>query len=295
MKKMADLILTESIMFTIISIGLLGNSIAIFIFLRKRFIKLLARNIYLSMLIFDNIKLISYLVIGTSISLNHDLRVVSEFSCKLIAYIQTSLTAICAWLTAYSSFDKFISIKYKHFQINKNLVILFIISFNLIYSVSYPFFSEITLIRNQSNQTFSDCVHNDIFFSLEMAFSFVLPFIIMIIFTTLLLYTIIESRCRIAQSGSQQNRNRLKKDIKFAVTICLINISYIALDLPFYTLHILRLKDDIVLNFQILTFCMNFFILVISNSIFYQEFLKIFLCRKNLNNNSSLQMNSLNN
>ena len=91
---MADLILTESIMFTIISIGLLGNSIAIFIFLRKRFIKLLARNIYLSMLIFDNIKLISYLVIGTSISLNYDLRVASEFSCKLIAYIQTSLTAI---------------------------------------------------------------------------------------------------------------------------------------------------------------------------------------------------------
>ena len=58
----------------------------------------MTRNIYLCMLIFDTIKLISLLVIGIFLQSNYDLKLISEVSFKLMAYIQTNLKATRAWL-----------------------------------------------------------------------------------------------------------------------------------------------------------------------------------------------------
>ena len=123
-------------------------------------------------------------------------------------------------------------------KINRNLIILLVIFCNLVYSLVFSFFSVIVSIRNQTNTNFSVCEANHIFFPLEMACSFILLFRFMILFTGSLLYTIIDSRCKIAWSNSHQNRNQLRRDIKFAVTVCVINISNIFLDFSHYMVNI---------------------------------------------------------
>lgn len=55
----------------------------------------------------------------------------------------------------------------------------------------------------------------------------------MLLFSILLIYAILKSRLKILKLGTRHDRNRLMKDVKFAISTISLNICYIALILPF--------------------------------------------------------------
>ena len=111
----------------------------------------------------------------------------------------------------------------------------------------------------------------------------ILPFSLMIVFATLLIITIFQSRLRILRMSAIQDRNRLNKDIKFAVTSILLNFIFIILNLPicvanlffevFYSYY------DAFLSIYYISYCINFYILAVFNSVFKKELFLLFKCK----------------
>jgi hypothetical protein len=115
---------------------------------------------------------------------------------------------------------------------------------------------------------------------IELVVSIFIPFILMLVFTCLLVRVILQSRLKILRLNNQRDRNRLKKDIKFALTNIFLNILFICLDVPFFIIVILKMDYTILHNFHTITFCMNFYVLFIFNSIFRNEILRMLRLKK---------------
>ena len=207
-------------------------------------------------------------------------------------------TGISSWLLVLASIDKFISIVFpKLKRLNKNAEILFFVVFNLVYLSPLAIFCELwtnqyyngtnineTLkspTTNGTNITLTiECPYPEFYKYIELVISILIPFIAMLIFTSLLVRVIFQTRLKILNVNNRRDRNRLKKDIQFAITNISLNVLFICLDLPFFILFILKMSTDILNIFHSFSFCMNFYILFITNSIFRHEILKMFGLKK---------------
>ena len=196
-----------------------------------------------------------------------------------------------------TSIDKFITIAFPNLKkINKNLEILFVIVFNFVYLSPYAILCEKKQGQYSnatgSNESISICQYPEFYIDIELVISILIPFIAMLVFSILLVKVILQVRLRILNINNRRDRNRLKKDIKFAVTNISLNIMFICLDLPFFIIVILKMDTIILNNFHALTFCMNFYVLFITNSIFRHEILRMFGLKKTRKINRTKQTNS---
>ena len=208
------------------------------------------------------------------------------------------------YLLAFISFEKYISIRFAGNKIMKKqwfqtLVIFIIFAANLIvyHSVFYLISFEKQEINNTKNiSNFGiefECY--DHFEEIRLKTSIILfiyrtilPFISIMIFTTLLIYTIFKSQMRILRLANQHNRNRLRKDIQFAISSIFLNISYFLFQLPVFIFIFLSndFYTDLYINFFIFLLCLNlgdhFYVLFCSNSIFHREVLILFRYKTNI-------------
>jgi hypothetical protein len=108
----------------------------------------------------------------------------------------------------------------------------------------------------------------------------IVPFALMLIFSLLMIVTIFKSRLRILRLTNLHDKNRLKKDIKFAVTSIILNLFFIILNLPLCIQNFVEIEnfyiEDINLCFYLSNFCINFYVLVASNSIIRSEVYNLF-------------------
>jgi len=328
---------------SLLTFGLLGNTIGFCVFSRRSLLKFPGRDIYRALAVMDTLYLIhvvlQYLLYYNGLGV----RLLSSISCKLIRYMNYSVAPISAWLIVYLSIHKYISIRFrepcKRWQ---SIIITFIITYNLIYYLPIMWFvglitqradkllksksSEMntenddlddnlnvflnfSLSTNSSNEVFNsssesfntsskqittnktikyECnfsvlTQENIYSWMDLINLTILPFSLMIIFSSLLIHTIFQSRLRIQDRDSRlrtKDRNRLKKDIKFALTCILFNCIFIVLNLPicvanlffefFYSYY------DVFLSIYYFSYCINFYILFLFNSIFRKQFLGIF-------------------
>ena len=109
-----------------------------------------------------------------------------------------------------------------------------------------------------------------------------LPFVMMMIFSSLLIRTILKSRVKILRSTSQRNRNSLRKDIQFAISSISLNFFFLFTHLPF-SIYVLIGYDsltDLYWNYLgslvFLDLCDHFYILFFFNSVFRRELLILF-------------------
>ncbi len=115
---------------------------------------------------------------------------------------------------------------------------------------------------------------------MDLVNSTLMPFSLMFIFSILLIYTIFKSRLRILRLDSPLDRKRLRKDIKFALTCILLNVTFVILNLPVCIANLLTDVSDFYyqsfMNLFFCSFCINYYVLFFFNSVFRKEFLFMF-------------------
>ena len=284
----------------VIPLGIISNIITLVVFIRRNFKKFSARNIFCALVISDILKLISVTIFYR---IGRNFAFMSELGCRLQTYIEAFTTTLSMFLVVYSSIDKFFFITNPKLKLNRNLVILLIILIALIYSATYAILPEYkTSLNNSSlnnssfnNNSFNNnslsfvCSNSVISFLLEMIFSVLIPSLMTLLFSCLLISSILESRLKILNLNTQKDRRRLKKDIIFAISTLIINILYLLFNLPLFIFKFLnKLKPNPTFSLMIpyfgdlqnLAFSMNMYILIIFNSIFRREFLSMFCCNR---------------
>lgn len=213
------------------------------------------------------------------------------------------MAPISAWLLVYLSIQKFISIKVTIGESKENfqkLIIFLILLYNLVYYspilllvhlVNQPGNNALDLnstFLNDTNQTastkyecnFSILYQENTYSWMDLLNLTILPFSLMISFSLILLHTIFQSRSRISRINTVQDRNRLKKNIKFGISSILINLFFVILHLPIcianFFFEFFHNYYDLILSIYYSSYCINFYILFIFNSIFRKEVLLLF-------------------
>jgi len=205
-------------------------------------------------------------------------------------------------ILAYISFERLVSIKHFHkvaiLRKEKTQLIYFLVIF--IYNLAFysPIAYYISLHIDSSNNTSNVCDFIStqsqlVLGNMDLVNRVVIPFVLMTIFTIILIDFIFQSRKRIHQKNysSKQNRN-FQKDIKFAITSIALNVVYVLFNLPvsiFLILpnYYLYLTYPALLFLFYSSYAVNFYIILITNSLIRNEFLILIKLRNDKNNKNS--------
>lgn len=288
----------------ILLIGTLGNIIGLIIFARKSFRKRFPSGIKYILLSVMNTLYLNYAITRDFLTLsNIFINSLSNFSCKIVRFFNYSLGPLSAWLLVYISIERFFMIyynmvqKFKKDSFHKQDFIILIIFFgNMVVYSPILFYSSLITFEANKNNTNSTIKYQILCFVgvnerkivniIDLVNSALLPFILMIIFSILLIISIFKSRLRILSLNSKIDRNKLLKDIKFSVSTIFQNFFFIFLNLPISTLLLTVVDIDlyqIFYCFYYISFGVNFYILFFTNSIFREEVLSVLIKKSFLN------------
>ena len=200
-------------------------------------------------------------------------------------------------LNVYISIERYISIAYsakKDFLRKKNIQLGFIIVlalFNLTLFaptvVKVDLIESFVIIENHTVCNFVDFFWQQTYGYIDLTDRVIIPFVLMIIFSILIIYTIFKSRSRMT-SNTRVNRT-FRKDVRFSLISITLNTSYIVFSLP---ISIIVLQPNFRLNPFIIFFIFiyyiaysaNFYLLFLANSLFREGFYSVFVCSKNRRN-----------
>ena len=276
----------------ILFFGLAGNIIGLIVFACKSIDKKIkTKPIYQAILFIDSVYLFSQVFEDSLDSLDIKLSHMSIIACKLRGYWNFSIGAISIWYLVFITIERYIQIRFHHFKLlqQKNfqrLIIILVIGYNLVaYFPIAIFYNIITDYDTTLNETYVYCYYDDsyvefIMFTFDTVNLTVLPFVIITLFSCLLIYTIISSRIRAMRMQSRSERNKLHKDIRISVSILVINLT-IFLSLPlqianYFFTDLDAFLYDIFCCIYYCTFCLDSYILYLHNSNFRSEFLSMF-------------------
>jgi hypothetical protein len=223
--------------FVILFFGLAGNIIGLIVFARKSIgKKIKTKSVYQALLLIDSVFLFSQVFQDSLDSLNIKLSHMSIIACKLRDYWHFSIGAISIWYLVFITIERYLQIRFHHSKLlqQKNfqrLIIILVIVYNLVaYSPFAIFYNIITAYDTTLNETYAYCYEKNtyaeyVMFTFDTVNATVLPFVIITIFSCLLIYTVMSSRIRAMRMQSGSERNKLHKDIRISVSILAINSS----------------------------------------------------------------------
>lgn len=272
--------------------GIFGNIAGLIVISRKKLHKIGPQKMYQYLFMSDSFILTEIIINYLQYGFNVDFTTISSFTCKLFHYLNYSFANISSMVLVYISVERFVTTKYpiktKILRDHKNQLCYFclVIAFNLIYYIPIPFFFSIIKDENDTIIPIDGCdfidLNNKIIMSyMDLVNRAIVPFTLMILCTALLVYSIWKSRQRVYLACSLPNENRrIKKDAKLALTLIFIDLVYIIFNLPYSATIFL---SDYNLNFFYIfsyflfyaSFAVNFYILLLSNSLFRNEFLHL--------------------
>ena len=278
--------------FVILFFGLAGNIIGLIVFARKSIgKKIKTKSVYQALLLIDSVFLFSQVFQDSLDSLNIKLSHMSIIACKLRGFWNFAIGAISIWYLVFITIERYIQIRFNHFKLLQQksiqiFIIILVIVYNLVaYSPFAIFYNIITDYDITLNETYVYCVFRDpyvefIMFTFDTVNLTVLPFVIITIFSSLLIYTIISSRIRAIRMQSGSERNKLYKDIRISVSILVINLTiFLALPLQIANYFFTDLDAflyDIFCCIYYCYFCLDAYILYLLNSNFRNEFISMF-------------------
>ena len=217
-----------------------------------------------------------------------NLIIISSVGCKIYQYFNYGLDALSPFCLVYISVEKFISIAYPNKRLilkKKNIQIYYFVSlcvFNIFYHLNVPISYDTVAISNTTTICFFNNDENQLTVTLMDLIDFILiPFILMIIFSTLLIITIFKSRSKV--NNSLKENKRLKKDIKFSISLLSMNLLFILLNLPDEIDLFLPFNNEIyspLAQLCNLSFAINFYLILFTNSLFRKEFISLFFNKK---------------
>lgn len=105
----------------------------------------------------------------------------------------------------------------------------------------------------------------------------IIPVILITVFTVLLIVSIVQSSQRVTASLSTTNQiRRDKRDKRIAILLIFVNIFYVLLDLPLSvtTAYLPFTRFYFIITFYVfyMSFVVNFYLILITNSLFRTEF-----------------------
>ena len=287
----------ESIVYFIIPsiiflFGMTGNFLGLLVLKSRSLRKIGPIHMYRILFITDTIYLMS--ILKTNLQFyDFDLLLVSDFWCKTYTYMLNSIASIPPMILVYISIERFISIKYpnrSHLMRKKSNQIVYLLAvliFNFVFylpvlylyelkpnsftsSTSHSFIHERCTFAESGNVLFLMIFTNRIF----------LPSFLMLTATCLLIQTIFNSRNRIHANYSYRENSIFRKDVKFAFTSLTINVMFIILNLPFIIAYFLFnfsvIFTVLTLNLFLLSYAINFYLILISNYLFRKQFFLLF-------------------
>jgi hypothetical protein len=266
----------------ILVIGLVGNYLGYKTIKRPRMLEIGPRNSYKYLFIMDNVYLVQIIVTYLQLSLNNDIAISSKALCKLWWYLNYSLDTQSSMLLVYISIDRYVSIKIPSLRFfmrkrnNQLIYFIFIFMFNLLYylPVSYNFTLRRTNETLKCNYTYE--YSEDLITYMDLGNRVVLPSILIITFSILLGIEVIKSRNRILNNFLKEENEYFFKNISLAITSIWFNIIYIVLQLPITSLISAYMPMNVyIFSYYLfyLSYSINFYIILISNSLFRKEFI----------------------
>lgn len=277
----------------IIALSVLGSIFSFVVFSRKQFQKS-SISLYCKWLaIFDLYLLFNLVICLINILGNIDLTNTSQIVCKLVYLFSIGISPMPGWVLVAFSIDQLIAVsKTKRFKfVNKKLFQYGVISG--IFFVNLAIYSPVfwlsgLLIANSGNSTITYCnMVPSIMPYVYLLESSLIPFAIMLVTTTLIIRLLIQLRKRIANEISTDDSRRTH-NLKFGFNSAILNIIFILFSTPIVVYYMLP-KGNYYVNYFIQNlslvffysnFALHFWIHLIVNSIFRNEFLILLRIRK---------------
>jgi len=218
---------------------------------------------------------------------SYDPTIISSIGCKIWNFFSYGLDALSPWCLVYISVEKFIAIAYpaKRFifkrKRNQIIFLVVLILFNIVYRLNVPFSYD---LENIDNITFCNFINNEwqtIISAMDIVNCLLVPFLLMLLFSILLIVTIFNSRSRVNLNVSDRGKKRLKHDTKFAISLITMNLFFLLLILPLMINAFLLPYYSSDLHFILyyiyfISFAVNFYVLFITNSLFRKVFFLYF-------------------
>lgn len=140
--------------------------------------------------------------------------------------------------------------------------------------------NNITVISIRNYCSFSKPSEQMILAFIDLINRILLPFGLMITCSFILIHSIYTLRKRILENFLPKQHKKYQKNIKLAITSISFNMFYIILNLPISVNYLFINSDDFMiilcLNIFYSSFSINFYLVLISNSLFRSEFLALF-------------------
>ena len=217
---------------------------------------------------------------------SYDPTIILSIGCKIYNFFSYGLDALSPWCLVYISVEKFISISYpaKRFILsrkkNQIIYLILLVLFNFLYHSNVPFNVDLLDYDNITYCSFIDYESQSIISSMDIANCLLAPFLLMLIFSILLIVTIFKSRRRVHLNNSEREKRRLKKDIKIAISSVLMNLLFFILIMPLDLYLLLPYYSDdvyyITSCIYYISFAVNFYIMFLTNSLFRKVFFSLF-------------------
>ena len=300
MSDASFIFVTTIIEATTLGIGLLGNVLCIIIFSRKRFQNNSISTYCIALGIFELSAILQFISDVYSLTKNKNLYDQNDPICKFYYSFYTWLSSINAWILVFFSLDKLFSmrvhspaiLKKKWFQWS---IVAAIVLFSIALYIYLPLYIRIReVIPGLSICDVTTIGFFNIHIILFLFETCLLPFLVMIITSILMFLLLIKSRNSVSKNGLVR-RDRKFRDRKYAISSIIFNVTFVVLKLPLSIFYInlayFNLYDPVFFYIAYLLYSLNtsmsFFIHLLSNSIFREQFLVLFRLSKETANMKS--------
>ena len=230
-------------------LSLVGTILGIIIFSRKTLNKFPMRHVYQSLLATDAIYVIKITIQNTILYTSiGPVKLLSTFACKLYMYTNFLICPISSWLLVLISVERCLTIVFvNRMKILGNrkfelFLIAFVIICNFLLYTPFLLYQELqqTITNNtDTNETqiesdcdFSDITYSNTYYLMDLIHSTLIPYAIMLVSSIILIVFVIKSRMRIQRLTNSRERKSLIKEIRFGMTILLLNFFFVILNLP---------------------------------------------------------------
>lgn len=287
------------------SIGIIANTLMFAVFcgpsLRKHSVSVYFRAMSMS----DVVMNIFFFTFVYEYASGLDLKSTSDFSCKFLAFLLFFMTPLSAWYLVAAGLDRFLTIVFptKFLFIKKPRFSVSLCFLILVYSFAYNFylffnFDFVTLNRtkNAENSTYfvinSYCVFKNVklFSTADFINTCLLPFVIMVTSTIATTIGVLTTHRRMKKFvQAQQLRKTQLRDIKFGVSMIILNLVFLVLKIPNILIFISNSLDlntlfsgnFVIINYVVeiifsLLYTINFFLQLASNSLVRKQFVRLF-------------------
>lgn len=298
-------------MIIIALIGTISNSLTFAVFMRKKFEKYSFPIYFKFMAISDTIVLIHSISFPVAILTKFNVQISSELACKLTDYVKFVSGTISLLLLTLIGFDrmltitlpqKFKALKKKHIQI----LLIFIICIGCIgvyiclplntHLTKHPYFNR---FKNQTIILSVTCDINNLSLNnIGIVIELIPVLLVNNVLTTITILYVFKSRAKFANNASRllssTQRRTLLRDLKFAINAITLNLFSFTCKSPYllYVYYVQYISIPLVCIIQavvLLLFAIDnassFFVNILVNSLFRDEFLIMIKIKKPPNSN----------